>query len=64
MGRIPERTNRNIVLIQGFFLISLGIVLNLITNSLGFILYLWQKYGNSIPSFDWMLNRIDERLKK
>jgi hypothetical protein len=31
---------------------------------LGFILYLWQKYGNSIPSFDWMLNRIDERLKK
>jgi len=33
MGRIPERTNRNIVLIQGFFLISLGIVFNLITNS-------------------------------
>ncbi|MHA1318739.1 MAG: hypothetical protein ACTSQ1_02885 [Promethearchaeota archaeon] len=31
---------------------------------LGFILYLWQKYGNSIPSFDWMLNKIDERLKK
>jgi len=31
---------------------------------LGFLLYLWQKYGNSIPSFDWMLNIIDERLKK
>ena len=31
---------------------------------LGFLLHLWQKYGNSIPSFDWMLNRIDERLKK
>ena len=31
---------------------------------LGFLLYLWQKYVNSIPSFDWMLNKIDERLKK
>ena len=31
---------------------------------LGFLLHFWQKYGNSIPSFDWMLNKIDERLKK
>jgi len=31
---------------------------------LGFLLYLWQKYVNSIPSFDWMLNKIDEHLKK
>ncbi len=31
---------------------------------LGFLLYLWQKYINSIPSFDWMLNKIDEHLKK
>ncbi|MHA1235642.1 MAG: hypothetical protein ACTSQL_11220, partial [Promethearchaeota archaeon] len=31
---------------------------------LGFLLYLWQNHGNSIPSFDWMLNKIDERLKK
>jgi len=31
---------------------------------LGFILYLWQNYGNSIPSFDWMLNKIDERINK
>ena len=31
---------------------------------LGFLLYLWQKYGNSIPTFDWMLNKIDERLIK
>jgi len=31
---------------------------------LGFLLYLWQNYGNSIPSFDWMLSKIDERLKK
>ena len=31
---------------------------------LGFLLYLWQKYGNSIPSFDWMLNKIDKRFKK
>ena len=28
MGRIPEKTNRNIVLTQGFFLISLGILFN------------------------------------
>ena len=33
MGRIPERSNRNIILIQGIFMISLGIVFNLITNS-------------------------------
>ena len=31
---------------------------------LGFLLHLWQNYGKSIPSFDWMLNKIDERLKK
>jgi putative effector of murein hydrolase len=31
---------------------------------LGFLLHLWQKYGNSILAFDWMLNKIDERLKK
>ena len=31
---------------------------------LGFLLYLWQKYGNSIPSFDWMLKKIDERFIK
>jgi len=31
---------------------------------LGFLLYLWQEHGNSIPSFDWMLNKIDERLTK
>jgi len=31
---------------------------------LGFFLYLWQEYGNSIPSFDWILNKIDERLTK
>jgi len=31
---------------------------------LGFLLYLWQKYVNSVPSFDWVLNKIDERLKK
>ncbi|MBY8979101.1 MAG: hypothetical protein KGD72_01815 [Candidatus Lokiarchaeota archaeon] len=31
---------------------------------LGIFLHLWQKYGNSIPSFDWMLNKIDESLKK
>ncbi|MHA1234998.1 MAG: heparan-alpha-glucosaminide N-acetyltransferase domain-containing protein, partial [Promethearchaeota archaeon] len=33
MGRIPERSKRNIVLTQGFFMIILGIVFNLITNS-------------------------------
>jgi hypothetical protein len=33
MGRVPERFSRNIVLIQGFFLISLGILFNLLTNS-------------------------------
>jgi len=31
---------------------------------LGFLLYLWQKYANSIPSFDWMLNKIDEHFNK
>ena len=31
---------------------------------LGFLLYLWQEHGKSIPSFDWMLNKIDERLTK
>jgi len=31
---------------------------------LGFLLYLWQKYGNSVPSFDWMLNKIDTHFKK
>ena len=31
---------------------------------LGFLLYLWQEHGNSIPSFDWMLNKIDERLTR
>jgi len=31
---------------------------------LGFLLYLWQEHGNSIPSFDWMLNKIDERFTK
>ena len=31
---------------------------------LGFLLHLWQKYGNSILTFDWMLNKIDEHLKK
>ncbi len=31
---------------------------------LGFSMHLWQRYANSIPSFDWMLNKIDERLKK
>jgi len=31
---------------------------------LGFLLYLWQEHGNSMPSFDWMLNKIDERLTK
>ena len=36
MGIIPEKPNRNLVLIQGFFLISLGIVFNLITNSSSF----------------------------
>ena len=30
---------------------------------LGFLLHFWQKYGSSIPSFDWMLNKIEERLK-
>ena len=31
---------------------------------LGLLLYFWQKYGNSILTFDWMLNKIDNRPKK
>ena len=49
---------------QKLYLVMLVPFLMVYIVMLGLLLYFWQKYGNSILTFDWMLNKVDNRPKK